>query len=68
MECHHKKQKCDGGTGEYKNLVWICVEAHKLIHCTLQDTINKYLGLWPLDKQWLKRVNSLRELVGNSVI
>jgi len=68
MECHHKKQKCDGGADEYKNLVWLCGEAHKLIHCTQQDTINKYLGLLSLDKQGLKRVNSLRELVGNSVI
>ena len=30
MECHHKKQRCDGGTDEYKNLTWLCGEAHKL--------------------------------------
>ena len=68
MECHHKKQKCDGGTDEYKNLVWICGEAHKLIHCTRLDTIEIYLGLLTLDKQGVNRVNSLRKLVGNSVI
>ncbi|QXE17743.1 group II intron reverse transcriptase/maturase [Clostridium sp. 001] len=68
MECHHKKQKCDGGTNEYKNLVWICGEVHKLIHSTKQDTINKYLGLLSLDEKGLNRVNSLRKLVGNSVI
>lgn len=68
MECHHKKQKCDGGTDEYKNLVWISREAHKLIHSTKLNTIRKYLGLLGLDEKGLKRVNSLRKLVGNSVI
>ena len=68
MECHHKKQKCDGGSDEYKNLVWLCEEAHKLIHCTKRETIDKYLGFLNLDEQGLKRVNSLRKLVGNSVI
>lgn len=68
MECHHKTQKCDGGTEEYKNLVWICGEAHKLIHATKQETIEKYLGLLSLDEKGFKRVNSLRKLVGNSVI
>jgi group II intron reverse transcriptase/maturase len=68
MECHHKIQKRDGGTDEYKNLVWMCYEAHKLIHCSEQDTINKYLAVLSLDEKGLKRVNSLRKLVGNSDI
>lgn len=68
MECHHKKQKDYGGTDEYNNLVWICGEVHKLIHCTKPKTIEKYLGLLSLDEKGFKRVNSLRKLVGNSVI
>lgn len=68
MNCHHKHKKCDGGTDAYKNLVWICEEAHKLIHCTEQEIIDKYLGLLSLDDKGLKRVNSLRKLVGNSDI
>ena len=68
MECHHKKQKCNGGTDEYKNLIWISRVAHKLIHCTKQEIIEKYLGLLFLDEKGLKRVNSLRQLVGNSII
>lgn len=68
MECHHKKPKHLGGTDEYKNLVWLTKEAHKLIHSTNLDTINKYLNMVSLDNKGLKRVNSLRELVGNSVI
>lgn len=68
MECHHKKPKSLGGTDEYKNLVWLSSEVHKLIHATKQETIEKYLGLLSLNEKGLKRVNSLRELVGNSVI
>ena len=68
MVCHHKIQKSDGGTDKYKNLVWLRVEAHKLVHCTEQNIINKYLGLLFLDEKGLKRVKSLRKLVGNSVI
>ncbi len=68
MECHHKKPKSLGGTDEYINLVWIKNEVHKLIHATKQETIEKYLGLLSLDTKGLKRVNSLRKQVGNSVI
>jgi RNA-directed DNA polymerase len=68
MECHHKNPKELGGTDEYKNLVWICYEAHKLVHVTKQETVKRYLDLLQLDDKGLKRVNSLRKLVGNSVI
>lgn len=68
MECHHKKPKSLGGTDEYKNLVWLTYEAHKLVHVKEVETINKYLKLINIDKTGLKRLNSLRKLVGNSVI
>ncbi|NAS18369.1 HNH endonuclease [Clostridium butyricum] len=68
MECHHKMLKSKGGSDKYENLVWLCGEAHKLVHAIEQDVIKKYLGLLSLDKKGLKRVNSLRMLVGNSVI
>ena len=68
MECHHKTPKHTGGSDEYSNLVWLCGDAHKLIHSTKQDTMNKYLNKLSLDKKGINRVNSLRKLVGNSVI
>ena len=68
MECHHKNMESKGGSDEYKNLVWICSEAHKLIHATTTEIIEKYLGFLSLDEKGIKRVNSLRKLVGNSVI
>ena len=68
MECHHKKPRSMGGTDEYNNLVWICSDAHKLIHATKEETINKYLGKLKLNDKSIKRVNTLRKLVGNLAI
>ncbi|MGG4385697.1 group II intron reverse transcriptase/maturase [Priestia megaterium] len=68
MECHHKKPKSQGGTDEYKNLVWLCYEAHKLVHSTEQETIEKYLKQLNLDEKGLKRIDSLRRQVGNLAI
>lgn len=68
MECHHKIPKSQGGNDEYKNLVWVATEVHKLIHSTKKDTIKKYLDMLNLDEKGLKRVNSFRKLVGNSII
>lgn len=68
MECHHKVPRSMGGTDEYKNLVWVCSDVHKLIHCKEESTINKYLERLSLDNKQIKKLNSLRKLVGNSVI
>lgn len=68
MECHHKTPKEKGGTDIYDNLVWLSGKVHKLVHATRQETIEKYLSLLTLDKNSLRRVNSLRKLVGNSII
>ena len=68
MECHHKVPRKHGGTDEYKNLVWLMKPIHKLIHSTEKDTIEKYIGLLHLNEDELKRVNSLRKQVGNSII
>lgn len=68
MECHHKKPRMLGGIDEYKNLIWLCKDVHKLIHATVEDTIKRYLENLSLDNDSLKKVNSLRKLVGNSII
>lgn len=65
MECHHKKPKKLGGTDEYKNLMWVKADVHKLIHATEADTIAKYLDILKLDDKALKKVNSLRLSAGN---
>lgn len=68
MECHHKKPKHLGGTDEYKNLVWVNKDVHKLIHANRTDTIEHYLDKLKLDDKRLKKLNSLRLQVGNLII
>lgn len=65
MECHHKTPKCLGGKDNYRNLVWVCSDAHKLIHAVNEEIINKYKDRLKLDKEKIKKINSLRKLVEN---
>jgi group II intron reverse transcriptase/maturase len=65
MACHHKIPRIDGGTDEYKNLILIKQEIHKLVHSTQKETINKYLRILEPDKNILKKLNKLRKMVGN---
>lgn len=68
MEVHHKTPKHLGGKDEYRNLVYVTFDVHKLIHATTQETIEKYLlklEKIPVD---LERLNKLRVLVGNCEI
>lgn len=68
IRCHHKKPRSKNGTDEYSNLIIISDNAHKLIHATNKDTTNKYLKLMKLNKEQLKKINSLRKMVGNEEI
>lgn len=69
FECHHKKPVSLGGDDSYKNLVLVHSNIHKLIHVTDEETILYYLKtINNLTKVILKKVNSLRKLVGNDEI
>ena len=68
MHCHHKKPKHLGGTDEYKNLIIIKADIHRLIHATNQETIKQILNTTKLNEKSLKEVNKLRILVGNCKI
>ena len=68
MEVHHKTPKFMGGSDKYNNLVFVTVNAHKLIHATIPETIIKYLGRYPKNTIDFKRLNNLRLLVGNCEI
>ena len=68
IHCHHKKPKRLGGTDEFKNLVIVSVNVHKLIHSTVISTIEKLLKELDLNSEQLIKVNKLRELAGNNKI
>lgn len=68
MECHHKIPKSLGGSDEYNNLVWLETEIHIIIHSIKEETINKYVQANNLQPKEIKKINKLRELVGNTLI
>ena len=68
MECHHKVPKSKNGTDEYKNLIFLTTDVHKLVHATEEEIIKKYKNLLNLDDTALKKLNKLRTLVGNVII
>lgn len=68
FECHHKIPLSLGGTDDYKNLILITTEVHKLIHSVDSTVIEKYINRINLDEKMLKKINSLRKLVGNDEI
>ena len=68
VHCHHKKPVSRGGTDEYKNLVIVHVDVHKLIHATKPEIIQAYLDKIKPNKSQLDKINKLRMLVGNPTI
>ena len=68
IHCHHKKPLSQGGTDEYKNLIIVHIDVHKLIHATKLETIQAYLDKIKPDKSQLDKINKLRVLAGNTAI
>lgn len=68
IHCHHKKAREQGGTDEFKNLVLIHEDVHKLIHATQKDTILKYLEILKLNAEQIRKVNRLRYTLDLTII
>ncbi len=68
IHCHHKKPISQGGTDEYKNLIIVHIDVHKLIHATKLETIQAYLDKIKPNKSQLEKINKLRVLAGNPAI
>lgn len=69
MHCHHILPYYKGGTDEYKNLVLINSNIHRLLHASTEESIEKYRKLSNLDKQvQIEKVNKFRKIMGNSLI
>ena len=61
VHCHHVLPRNLGGTDEYKNLVIVSREVHRLIHATTNMTIKWYVDNLQLDGKQLKKINTYRE-------
>ncbi len=68
INCQHKNPLSQGGTDEYKNLIIVHIDVHKLIHATSPETIQAYLDKVKPDKSQLNKINKLRMLAGNLAI
>ncbi|WP_171691426.1 glycoside hydrolase family 38 N-terminal domain-containing protein [Paenibacillus germinis] len=51
-----------GGKDDFKNLVIVHKDIHRLIHATQQETIQKYLHYFSLNSMQLRKLNQLRSL------
>jgi 5-methylcytosine-specific restriction endonuclease McrA len=63
IHCHHKKQKAKGGSDEYKNLVIIHKDVHRLIHLTDDNKIYEQTSLLKLDDSQAKKLLKLKSML-----
>lgn len=61
VHCHHIIPKYLGGNDSFNNLIILSKEMHKLIHAVTPQIINKYLLLFQLNSNQIKKINRLRE-------
>lgn len=62
VHCHHKTPSHLGGGDDFKNLIIVHREIHRLIHATNEETIKKYLHYFSLNAMQLRKLNQLRSL------
>lgn len=68
MITRNKLPKNKGGTDKYHNLILVNEEISCFIDEKEEDKINQYKEWIKLDRKALKKINALRELVGNLII
>lgn len=68
IHCHHIIPKSKGGTDEYKNLVLILPDIHRLIHATQVETIQNIINNQKLTTTQINKINHYRVLCGNKEI
>lgn len=59
--CHHIIPKELGGTDEYKNLIIVHKEIHKLIHTINKDEITRIITKFNLDTEQIEKLNKFRK-------
>lgn len=68
MHCHHRLPLKLGGNDEYKNLVFVTVDIHKLLHATNPKIIIELMQKLNLSNTQLEKVNKLRKKVALPII
>jgi hypothetical protein len=57
---HHRRPKAKGGSDEYRNLVILHEEAHRLVHATKPETADMYAKHLAITKEQWAKVRKLR--------
>jgi group II intron reverse transcriptase/maturase len=63
IHCHHKKPKAKGGGDEYKNLLIIHKDVHRLIHMKAEEKIYELEKELKLDESQNKKLLKLKSLI-----
>ncbi len=63
IHCHHKKQRAKGGGDEYKNLVILHKDVHRLIHLKDERKISELNSVIKLDESQAKKLLKLRSML-----
>jgi group II intron reverse transcriptase/maturase len=63
IHCHHKKQRAKGGGDEYKNLVIIHKDVHRLIHLKDNNKIYEQTEVLKLDESQAKKLLKLKSML-----
>jgi 5-methylcytosine-specific restriction endonuclease McrA len=63
IHCHHKKPKAKGGGDEYKNLLILHKDVHRLIHLKDEDKIYELEKELKLDESQNKKLLKLKSLI-----
>ncbi len=63
IHCHHKKPKAKGGGDEYKNLVILHKDVHRLIHLRDERKIYELTNELKLDDSQAKKLLKLKSLI-----
>ena len=67
IHCHHKTPRKNGGKDDYKNLIIVHQDIHRLIHATDEKVINRYISDYKGQIN-LRKLNKLRKLASNENI
>jgi hypothetical protein len=68
IHCHHKVSRKQGGTDSYSNLVIVSERVHMLIHATSDDVINNIMLDVRLNRDQIRKLNTLRKKANLSQI
>lgn len=62
FHCHHIIPRHLGGTDEYKNLVIVSIEVHRLIHATNQALIERLVRQYCITDEQIEKINKYRKM------